>query len=64
MLYLTPADAQIACFQDKERWSFWRAQTAIHLADDDGNPATVGDRTGDRFCRIPRTPITPRDTTA
>jgi hypothetical protein len=43
MLYLTAADAQIACFQDKERWGFWRPQTAIQLADDDGNPATVGD---------------------
>jgi hypothetical protein len=43
MAYLTAADAQIACFQDKERWGFWRPQTAIRLADDDGNPATVAD---------------------
>ncbi len=43
MLYLTAADAQIACFQDKERWGFWRPQTAIANADDDGNPATVAD---------------------
>lgn len=43
MAYLTAADAQIACFQDKERWHFWRPQTAIRLADQDGNPATVAD---------------------
>jgi hypothetical protein len=45
MLYLTGSDALIACFQDKERWGFWRPQTAIQLADDDGNPATVADPT-------------------
>jgi hypothetical protein len=45
MAYLTAADAQIACFQDKERWHFWRPQTAIMLADQDGNPATVADPT-------------------
>ena len=43
MLYLTASDAQIACFQDKERWGFWRPQTAIQNADTDGNPATVAD---------------------
>jgi hypothetical protein len=45
MLYLTGADAIIACLQDKERWGFWRPQTAIRNADDDGNPATVADPT-------------------
>jgi hypothetical protein len=43
MLYLTAADAQIACFQDKERWHFWRPQTAIREAGNDGNPATDPD---------------------
>jgi PAP2 superfamily len=43
MLYLTGADAAIACFQDKERGGFWRPQTAIREAADDGNPATVAD---------------------
>ena len=43
MLYLTGADAVIACFQDKERWGFWRPQTAIREAADDGNPATVAE---------------------
>jgi hypothetical protein len=41
MLYLTAADAGIACFQDKERHSFWRPQTAIQFAEIDGNPATI-----------------------
>jgi hypothetical protein len=45
MAYLTAADAQIPCFQDKERWHFWRPQTAIRLADQDGNAATVADPT-------------------
>jgi hypothetical protein len=45
MAYLTAADAQIACFQDKERWHFWRPQTAIRLADQDGNPTTLADPT-------------------
>jgi hypothetical protein len=43
MLYLTGADAAIACFQDKERWGFWRPQTAIQEAAGDGNPATVAE---------------------
>ena len=41
MLYLTAADAVIACFQDKERHSFWRPQTAIREAEIDGNPDTI-----------------------
>jgi hypothetical protein len=45
MAYLTAADAQSACFQDKERWHFWRPVTAIRLADQDGNPATAPDPT-------------------
>jgi hypothetical protein len=43
MAYLTAGDAQIACFQDKERWHFWRPQTAIRLAEEDRNPDTVAD---------------------
>ena len=43
MLYLTGSDAVIACFQDKERHSFWRPTTAIRLADIDGNKGTVAD---------------------
>jgi len=45
MLYLTAADAVIACFQDKERTHFWRPLTAIANADTDDNPATDADTT-------------------
>jgi hypothetical protein len=41
MLYLTSEDAIIACFDDKERYHFWRPTTAIHDAEHDGNPATA-----------------------
>jgi hypothetical protein len=43
MLYLTGADAGIACWADKARWLFWRPVTAIHEAATDGNPATAAD---------------------
>jgi hypothetical protein len=43
MLYLTGADAAIACWDDKARWLFWRPITAIREADRDGNPATEAD---------------------
>ena len=38
MLYLTGADAGIACWTDKGRWLFWRPVTAIREAATDGNP--------------------------
>ncbi len=43
MLYMTQGDAAIACFADKERWSFWRPTTAIRMAATDGNPDTAPD---------------------
>jgi hypothetical protein len=43
MLYLTEADAAIACWTDKAHWMFWRPITAIRQADTDGNPATTAD---------------------
>ena len=43
MLYLTGADAGIACWADKGRWLFWRPVTAIREAATDGNHATVAD---------------------
>jgi hypothetical protein len=43
MLYLTGADAGIACWADKARWLFWRPITAIREAATDGNPATAAD---------------------
>jgi hypothetical protein len=44
MLDIAAADALIACYQEKKRWSFWRPVTAVPLADADGNPATAADR--------------------
>lgn len=43
MLNMAGADALINCWDDKERWSFWRPVTAIRLGDNDGNPKTTGD---------------------
>jgi hypothetical protein len=43
MLYLTGADAGIACWDDKARWLFWRPITAIPEAAKDGNRATAAD---------------------
>jgi hypothetical protein len=43
MVDLTVADAGIACFNEKDAWSFWRPITAIQLADTDGNPDTGPD---------------------
>jgi PAP2 superfamily len=43
MFYLSGADAAISCWNDKERWLFWRPYTAIHEAAFDGNPATAPD---------------------
>ena len=37
---LAGGDASITCWEDKAHWSFWRPQTAIRLADTDGNPKT------------------------
>ena len=42
---ISAADALIGCWDNKERWLQWRPQTAIRLADQDGNPATVADPT-------------------
>jgi hypothetical protein len=43
MLYLTGADALIACWDDKAAWSFWRPITAIREAGKDHNSATHPD---------------------
>jgi hypothetical protein len=43
MLYLTAADAAIACWDDKARWLHWRPISAIREAETDGNPATSAD---------------------
>jgi hypothetical protein len=43
MVDLSGADTAIACFVEKERWSFWRPVTAIQEAGTDGNPRTTAD---------------------
>ncbi len=42
---ISAADALIGCWDNKEHWMQWRPQTAIRLADQDGNPDTVADPT-------------------
>jgi len=37
------ADAQIACWDSKYFYNFWRPITAIRLGDQDGNPLTMAD---------------------
>jgi hypothetical protein len=41
MLDTSAADALIACWDDKDYWSFWRPITAIREAANDGNPDTA-----------------------
>ena len=43
LLTFASADAQIACFDAKYAYNFWRPVTAIQQADTDGNPATQAD---------------------
>jgi PAP2 superfamily len=43
MVDMAAVDTMIACYQEKKFWSFWRPETAIQLADTDGNPATAAD---------------------
>jgi hypothetical protein len=59
MLYLTGADALIACFQDKERHGFWRPTTAIRDAEFDGNAATAQDDTWTALLAVPPYPDHP-----
>ncbi|MEU8181580.1 vanadium-dependent haloperoxidase [Micromonospora sp. NPDC049044] len=43
MTDLIVADSGVACFSQKDFWSYWRPVTAIQLADTDGNPRTAAD---------------------
>jgi hypothetical protein len=42
-LNVAQADGYISSFDAKYYFRFWRPETAIHLADDDGNPDTTAD---------------------
>lgn len=59
MLYLTTADAGIACWDDKAHWRFWRPITAIREAGTDGNPATEPDDRWESLIAAPPYPDHP-----
>src|SRR6266568_388226 len=53
------ADAQIACWESKYFYNFWRPITAIHLGDQDGNPATEVDPAWQPLINTPNFPEYP-----
>ena len=53
------ADAQIACWDSKYFYNFWRPITAIRLGDQDGNPATGVDPTWQPLINTPNFPEYP-----
>lgn len=56
LLQMTEADAYIASMKAKIIHFFWRPETAIHLADSDGNPNTIADP-GWRVLWFPTPPV-------
>jgi hypothetical protein len=56
LLNLAMADAAICAWDAKYNFNFWRPITAIHVADDDGNPDTVGDPAWRSFIATPPFP--------
>ncbi|WP_199733394.1 vanadium-dependent haloperoxidase [Micromonospora sp. BL4] len=59
MTDLIVADSGVACFSQKDFWSYWRPVTAIHLADTDGNPRTTADPGWQSFLVTPPFPEYP-----
>lgn len=59
MTSMSTADSLITCWENKDHWLFWRPQTAIQLADTDGNPATVADPTWTSLAPNPGYPDPP-----
>jgi hypothetical protein len=53
------ADAQIACWDSKYFYNFWRPITAIQLGDQDGNPATAVDPDWQPLINTPNFPEYP-----
>jgi hypothetical protein len=53
------ADAQIACWDSKYFYNFWRPIAAISLGDQDGNPGTVGDINWQPLINTPNFPEYP-----
>ena len=59
MIWVAQADAVIACFETKYFYEFWRPQSAITLADTDGNTATTVDATWTPVLPTPNHPEYP-----
>jgi hypothetical protein len=53
------ADAQIACWDSKYFYNFWRPITSIRLGDQDGNPATRADPNWQPLINTPNFPEYP-----
>ena len=60
MLWTAQADAGDACFESKYHFYFWRPQSAIPLAETDGNAATEADGAWLPSCRRPITRVSVR----
>ena len=59
MIGVTFADANIACFEAKYHFAFWRPVTAVRAGETDGNEATVGDPTWTPLLTTPNHPDYP-----
>jgi hypothetical protein len=59
MLWVTEGDTNIACFESKYFHNYWRPQSAIPLADTDGNAATTADATWTPVVPTPNHPEYP-----
>jgi hypothetical protein len=59
MTSMSTADALISCWNNKHLYNSWRPQTAIRLADQDGNPATVADPAWEALFAAPGYPDNP-----
>jgi hypothetical protein len=59
MANMVAADAEIACFEAKYVYLFWRPAFAIPLGDTDGNPNTAGDPTWTPLLPTPAQPEYP-----
>lgn len=64
LLNLAMADADIACWDAKYYYVFWRPVTAIPLADTDGNPSTTADPAWTPLLITPAIPDYPSGHTA
>jgi hypothetical protein len=59
MISVVYADAQIACYEAKYHYAFWRPITAIRAGDTDGNDATVPDPVWSPLLTTPNHPEYP-----